>query len=218
MTKEEAMANFNGLFNPENRFWSFMEKIMNLCVLGLVWFLFSIPVVTAGAATAALFSYTMKLSADEEGYVWRSFVRGFKENFRQATVLWLGTLALGGLLALDFYVCRYIALPRPVRMVLFFALISIGIVYILTNLYLLPLTAFYRLPLKKIVPHAFIMSMGNLFVSVTILVIYVIAAFFTTVVPALFMIWFAIGSYFASIFFRHVFEKYIPEEAETCED
>lgn len=211
------MANFNGLFNPENRFWSFMEKMMNLCVLGLVWFLFSIPVVTAGAATAALFSYTLKLSADEEGYVWKSFVRSFKENFRQATLLWVGMLLLGGTLAMDFYVCRYIALARPVRLVLFFALISVGIVYILTSIYVFPLTAFYRLPLKKIVPHAFIMSMGNLFVSVTILVIYGVAMFLTTVAPALFMIWFAIASYFASGFYRSVFEKYISAEEENEE-
>lgn len=212
------MANFNGLFNPENRFWSFMDKIMNLCILGLVWFLFSLPVVTAGAATAALFSYTLKLSADEEGYVWSGFVRGFKENFWQATLLWLGALLVGGFLALDFYVYRYIALARPVKMALFFALISIGLVYILTIIYIFPLTAFYRLSLRKIPVHAFVMSMGNLFVSVTILVIYVVAVFLTTVAPALFMIWFAIASYFASGFFRNVFEKYLSQEEKTGED
>lgn len=211
------MANFYGLFNPENRFWSFMEKIMNLCVLGFLWALFCLPVVTAGAATSALFAYTLKLSADEEGYVWKSFIRSFRENFCQATVLWLGMLAGGGILALDFYICRFITVARPVKMALFFALISLSLVYLLTILYIFPLLAFYRLSLKKIVPHAFIMSMGNLFVSVTILVIYVLAALLTSFSPLLFMVWFAIASFFASGFFRHVFEKYLPSEEESDE-
>lgn len=212
------MANFYTLFNPENKFWSFMEKIMNLCVLGLFWFLFSIPVVTAGAATAALFSYTLKLTADEEGYVWKSFIRGFKENFKQATVLWAGILLLGGFLAVDFYLLRFLVLPRTVRMVLFFALVSIGIVYLLTIIYLFPLTAFFRTPLKKIVPNAFVMSMGNLYVSVTILVIYGFAAAATYFIPVLFMVWFPIASYVASHFYRHVFERYITADEKNEEE
>ena len=77
----------NGIFNPQNRFWSFMEKIMNLCALSLLWLLFSIPILTAGAATVAMFQYTLKLSRDEEGYVWKTFIRGFLKNFIQATIL-----------------------------------------------------------------------------------------------------------------------------------
>lgn len=212
------MGNFYGLFNPENRFWSFMEKIMNLCVLGFFWGLFSLPVVTAGAATTALFAYTLKLSANEEGYVWRSFIRSFRENFLQATVLWLGMLACGGVLALDFYICRFITVARPVRMVLFFALVSLSLVYLLTIIYLFPLLAFFRFSLKKIVTHAFVMSMGNLFVSVTVLVIYVFAAFLASFSPLLFMVWFAIAGFAASIFFRNVFEKYMPSEADDEEN
>lgn len=49
--------NINRFFNPENRFWAFMERVTDICVLSFFWFLFSIPVVTAGAATTALFQY-----------------------------------------------------------------------------------------------------------------------------------------------------------------
>lgn len=209
------MGKFYGLFNPENRFWRFMEKITNLCVLGVLWFLFSLPVVTVGAATAALFGYTLKLWSDEEGYIWKGFWRGFKENFRQATLVWLGMLILGGLLVLDFYIYRYLAVGRTVKIVLFFALVSVGIVFLLTSLYVFPLIAYFRLPLRKVVPHAFIMSMGNLFVSVTNLVIYGIAAFLSSLMPAVFMVWFAIASYFASGFYRSVFEKYLPEDEKN---
>ena len=59
----------NNLFNPENKFWSFMNKITDVFFLGILWFLFSIPVITAGAATTSLYQFTLKQADDEEGYV-----------------------------------------------------------------------------------------------------------------------------------------------------
>ena len=71
----------NYLFDPENRFWSFMNKIMDVFFIGILWFVFSLPVVTAGAALTALYQFTLKQADDEEGYVWRSFRRAFVKNF-----------------------------------------------------------------------------------------------------------------------------------------
>ena len=75
----------NELFNPENRFWNFMNKITDVFVLGILWFLFSIPVITAGAATTSLYQFTLKQADDEEGYVFKSFVRAFTKNFKQVS-------------------------------------------------------------------------------------------------------------------------------------
>ena len=77
----------NHLFNPENRFWNFMNKITDVFLLGILWFLFSIPVVTMGAATTSLYQFTLKQADDEEGYVFKSFLKAFMKNFRQATML-----------------------------------------------------------------------------------------------------------------------------------
>ena len=95
--------NVNGIFNPQNRFWSFIEKIVNLCVLSFLWLLFSLPIVTAGAATTAMFQYTLKLARDEEGYVWQTFWKGFKQNFVQATGLWSLMAAAGAFLVRELY-------------------------------------------------------------------------------------------------------------------
>ena len=95
--------NINRFFNPENRFWAFMERVTDICVLSFFWFLFSIPVVTAGAATTALFQYTLRLTADEEGYVWKTFREGFKKNFGQATILWIGAVLVGAFLVFDLW-------------------------------------------------------------------------------------------------------------------
>ncbi len=180
--------NINRFFNPENRFWAFMERVTDICVLSFFWFLFSIPVVTAGAATTALFQYTLRLTADEEGYVWKTFREGFKKNFAQATILWIGAVLVGAFLVFDLWCCQFLA--------------PLGAL------------AFFHVDTRKVIRDSFVMSVGNLHVSITILVIYGITAVVTYFFPMLFMFWFALGSYVASFFYRFIFYKYIKDDEE----
>jgi len=58
-------------------------------VLSLIWAICSLPVITAGAATTAVFDVCGQILRKEDGYMWPSFRKSFKANFRQATPLWL---------------------------------------------------------------------------------------------------------------------------------
>lgn len=95
------MRNF---LNPDGPVLSFMTKLTYSAYLNILWFLCCLPVVTAGASTTALFYVTLKIAKNEEGNLTKSFFRAFKENFKQATKIWLILLALGIVLALDGYV------------------------------------------------------------------------------------------------------------------
>ena len=85
------------LFNPEAPLMQGLGKIADMMVLNVLTVLLSLPVVTAGAATAALYDATWRILQDE-GSVYGAYFRAFKSNFKQATVLWLLTLASGALL------------------------------------------------------------------------------------------------------------------------
>ena len=61
------------LFNPENKFWSFIGKIADVCFMGVLWAITSLPVFTLGAATAAFYSFTLDQVKDLEGGVWNSY-------------------------------------------------------------------------------------------------------------------------------------------------
>lgn len=76
----------------DNPVFNFMGKLGDLVLLNVTWLLCCLPVVTAGAATTALFYAARKLAANEEYRIWHDFFRSFRANFRQATVFWLGLL------------------------------------------------------------------------------------------------------------------------------
>jgi len=80
------------LFSVNSPFARAVGKLVTMLYVGMLWFLFSIPVVTSGAATAALYEVLLKAVRDQEGYVGSSFLRAFRANLKQGTRLGLPLL------------------------------------------------------------------------------------------------------------------------------
>lgn len=203
------MTRINAVFNPENRFWMFMDKVMDAMIISLLWLVCSLPVVTMGAATTAVYQFTLHQVRDEEGYVWKSFFKAFRQNFRQATALWLGGLAAGAFLAADIYFCMRIPIPGTLRMALMIGLGCIGAVYLLTMMYVLPLTACFEVSVRTAVRDSFIMAVGNLPVSLLILVVYGIFAVLACCRPGAAVFCVGLAIFVSSYLFHFVFRRYV---------
>ena len=92
--------------NYDNAIISFLRRMVDYFLVGLLWMVASVSVITGGAAlTAAL--QTVKTSIRKDGgHIWQTFWRQFRAEFKQATVLWLLMLALSGILFLNFCIIR----------------------------------------------------------------------------------------------------------------
>ena len=70
-------------------FHAVLSAQIDMIWAGFLWLLCSLPVLTIGASSTALYYVTVKCIRHERGSLTRSFFRCFRENFRQATLLWL---------------------------------------------------------------------------------------------------------------------------------
>ena len=110
------MPMLSGLFNYDNPVWRFIGKFWDVLIVNLLWFFLSIPIFTIGASTTAMYYVTLKLARDDDGYTIRSFFKSFKENFKQATVIWMIFLITGVVLGFDlFYFIKVVSNPHFVR-------------------------------------------------------------------------------------------------------
>ena len=91
----------HNLLNPDNRVMRLITKIADSVFLNLLWLIFSLPVITAGASTTALFDISLKLVNDEEGSLFKGFWNSFRSNLKTATRTWLILLAGGIVFAFD---------------------------------------------------------------------------------------------------------------------
>ena len=206
----------NRIFDPENPFWMFMTKITDALCISILWLIFSIPVITIGASTTALFQFTLKQSANEEGYVWHTFFTAFKQNFKQATLIWIPALLLGALFIVEAYIC--IVKGTAFSNALFFVFLLFGIIYILILMWIFPIIALFHISTKKAITNAFVMSVGNLHVSITIAVIAAAVLWVTKKIPLLSFFTMGLIAFFASYFFRSVFRRYMQDDEGTDEN
>ena len=89
-------------FSVDGALYKFLTRLWDMIKLNLMWLLFSLPVVTVGAATVAAYSVTLKMVDEQEGYVARQFVKAFKENWRQGIPMGLLALFCSYVVYLDF--------------------------------------------------------------------------------------------------------------------
>ena len=197
------------LFNPENKFWNFMGKITDVACMSLLWLLTSLPVFTIGAATAAFYSFTLDAVGDNEGRVIGSYFSAFKANFKKATLLWLLQLALGALLAVNLYAAWTFYLAKGVIAQGFLSLSGCAaLVAICCSVYIYPILAAYDFPVKKILTDSFVMATGNLHVTISVLVLFLLAGVGIYYLGGLFFFWIGLAIFFSSYFIWGLFLKY----------
>ena len=73
----------------EGRLHAVLTAVIDVIWAGLLWLFCSLPVLTLGASSTALYYAVVKCIRHERGSLTKSFFRAFRENFRQGTLLWL---------------------------------------------------------------------------------------------------------------------------------
>ncbi len=94
------------LFDIDSPLMGFLFKVFDSIALSLIWVLFSLPLVTLGASTTALFTTVRKCLHKDGGHLLCTFWDAFRENFKTATACWLVILAALAVLILDAGVFR----------------------------------------------------------------------------------------------------------------
>ena len=80
-----------------------VNKLVMLLYAGFLWFLCSIPIVTMGASTAALYEVLLKVVKNQEGYIGGSFFRAFRGNFKQGLQLGIPLILVQLIFAVNLF-------------------------------------------------------------------------------------------------------------------
>lgn len=158
-----------GLFSIENPVWQFINRLLHIFLLNLLWIVCSLPVFTMGASTTAVYYVTLKMVRNEEGYTVRSFFDAFKTNFKQATVIWLILLLIGAFVGVDLTVYLRSTSVNVVGLVLMAAFFAVAVGFVFECIYVFALLARFDNTVKGTMVNALIMSIRHLPYSVLML-------------------------------------------------
>ena len=144
------------LFHYDNPLVQLLTVLADIILTNLLCILCCLPVVTAGASIAATYKVMLNLSQDTGGGIWNTFFTAFRENFKQATAVWLVTLLVTASLVCDYLLIRlyfqgslYTALLIVVAILAFLAMAVLA--------YLYPLMIRYQNTLREHLHNAMIL-------------------------------------------------------------
>ena len=103
-------------FNPEKGIWAWLSTLVDLVGLSILWIFLSLPVVTIGPASAALYDAAVHgIRREEAGYC-RRFFHTFRRELKTAVPAWLlwGAAAIALLLGGQYGIGAVIQSPGPV--------------------------------------------------------------------------------------------------------
>lgn len=206
------------LFRMDSPLMRFLTKIADLMVLNILFCVTSIPLITIGASWTALYSVTLKMVRDEEGSVSRSYFRSFRQNFRQATLLWLGVLVVLALLVLDIRVLNGMA-EGTAPGLLQVGVEILALLGIMVLQYLFPSLARFEASLADTLKNACIMALAHLPKTALMTAAAVGAVWITlinnTTIAVGLMVWpligFALMAFGNSGILRKIFDNYVPK-------
>ena len=204
------------MFKLESPFMNFLNKVADIMILGVVFMLACIPIFTAGAALTAAYYMGFKMVKNEESYIIKGFFKAFKENFKQATMIWILVLIFFGVLMADYRIVLYsgISFASWLRI----AMVSVTLVVMLGIVFVFPIQARFENTVKNTIKNAFLMALSHLPSAFLLIIIYavpyLILYFVPQLLPAVFLLGFGCIFYFKSFVLLRVFRKYETPETE----
>ena len=113
------------LFSLNSPFARGINKLIMMLYVGVLWFLCSIPIVTMGAATAALYEVHLKAVRNREGYVGSSFLKAFRNNLKQGIQLGIPLLLAQFVFAFNLFYYGVLGGKGFVLQTIVFAILSL---------------------------------------------------------------------------------------------
>ncbi|MFG6393374.1 MAG: DUF624 domain-containing protein [Lachnospiraceae bacterium] len=92
----------NSFFSIESPLYKLMVKLLDIIKLNFLWLICSIPVITMGAATTAAFYTGFRIDKDKDAYIAAPFIREFKANFKQGSIIGIIQMLIIYVIYIDF--------------------------------------------------------------------------------------------------------------------
>lgn len=143
----------SGIFSNESRFGRAMTRAGIIIAANLMFVLFSLPLVTTGAALAALYHVMLKtLRGNGVLNPFRAFWIGFRTNFKPATLVWLAALAFAALVWADL---RITAAAGGAVSALRYPIYALCIVLAVLLAYFFPTLSAFDAPITGLLRNSF---------------------------------------------------------------
>ena len=160
-----------------------VNNVVDIVIISLLWVVCSLPIVTSGLASAAMFHTTEQVIQQGRGTVWSTYTRSLRENWGYALPINFGFCILFVILGRIAYVSG----TAKKGILIVPLLMSIALIALLTafQLYLYPLLGHYVLNFRQLAMMVLQLTLLHPLKSLLLLVLYFTAVMIVLQYPPL---------------------------------
>lgn len=198
--------------NLDGKLLGALTRIFDVIVATLLFALCCLPVVTIGASLSAVYATMLSIADDSCSGIFRRFFGAFRDNFKQATPLWLLDAVVGLVVIADIVVCWGFEMEASLILAIMRGLtIFCTCLYLAVSIYLFAGIAVYHVTWKQALTNALQWTMKTLPATGGLVLLSI------GMVVSLFIFWYfafpviALGLYLQGKILLHVFGLKKPE-------
>ncbi len=207
----------NILESPVLRFFA---EVADLMVLNVLTILCSLPIITIGAASSALHTILIRKVRKEDPSLFKPFFQAFRDNFKQATLLWLPMLFVLVAITLDYIFLKDLGGVTGALITMLLAITAV--LWQAMFVYVFPLQARFENTNRQIFKNARLMAIGAFPRTVAMVVLsliplailYFIGDLF---LPFLLMLGVSVPAFLCAKIYVPFFKRFEPETVEIVE-
>ena len=199
------------LFNYDSPIMQTLNKIVDCFFLSVLWIVFSLPLVTFGASTTALYYTINKVIRHDRSSLWKEFWGAFKSNFKQSTIVWL-VLAVVYYIMITDCVIMYNFYKSGASVTLFIVFGIMVLVTMMWTSYLFPCIARFENTTKNLMKTCALLMIRHILKSILLMLLLAVAIAGLIVMPVLIVIIPSVYMLVASFILESIFEKYMSAE------
>ena len=224
----EAIIMFGKILDFNNPVLRFLSHVFDIAVLNILWLIFSLPVVTMGAATTAVYAVCFQILQDKSSGVLKPFWKSFRMNLKQATVIWLILLAILAVLGVDlwYFLFSQTFIAGILQAIICGILILLLLDALLITIYAFTLLSLFENTVKETLRNAILLilrnpmrSLGALAVDASMLALafYAPLSGISLLAVGMILLGIALTFFLNCLILMRVFKPYLPKEEEIVE-
>ncbi|EET62108.1 hypothetical protein BRYFOR_05771 [Marvinbryantia formatexigens DSM 14469] len=190
------------------------NQIADVLVAGFLWLVCSVPVVTIGPASAALYYTVVKVVRRKRETVWKSFFHSFKSNLKQGILMTLLYGGYGALIAVYGYLAylKYTGGDGMNPYMLAAGGIVLAFPWLLTVVWIFPVISRFEARTGRQLQYAVCMAVGNLPATLGLLALLLVCFVLIYLWSFLLVILPGVYAFVSSFLIERVFRKYMEKE------
>lgn len=194
------------IFSMDNALFRAIDRFVDLIWLNVLTLVCALPVVTAGASLTAMYHVLLKMAMKEEGTVTVPFFKAFRENFKNATCVWVPVLFIFAVYWYNIYLLKAGVMESFGKMSMVSGgVIAVILLFLLMVLnYVFPLLARYDSGVRQTLKNALLLSFAYFPRSLCMVVILFFPLALMMLTDYFFWLWFLYGFAFPGYFIAQI--------------